>query len=160
MFSKKNLCNFSSCFLQATCCSFSEDIHFLFEVAWYLLLIFQFQTCLLHNAQIVPLFDDDGDDEKTSSESVSDSANEVSRFVGGGIGALCFTGGSRNIERTRLDATFFFPLPKVVVRSSSWKWYSHTYILLFGFLSWKESAPLFLRNAPTHSVISFLDLLL
>ena len=92
------------------------------------------------------LQNDEDDDDQTSSGSVSDSTNEVIRFFGGGLVAFCFTGCSLNIEGTLPALTFFFPLPKVVVRSSSLKWNSHTYILLFGFFTSKESAPPFLRR--------------
>ena len=89
--------------------------------------------------------DDDDDDDKTSSDSVSELTNEVSRFFDGGLVA-CFNGYSLNIEGTLPALTFFFPLPKVVVRSSFLKWNLHTYIFLFGFFTSKGYAPLFLQT--------------
>ena len=124
-------------FLQATYCSISEGIHFLFEVAWFLLSIFQFQALLRQDSD--GSFPNDGDNEdSTWSDSSSDSTNEVDRFFGSGLVAFGFTGCYLNIEGTLPALTFFFPLPKVVVRSSSLKWNSRTYILLFGFLHQKN----------------------
>ena len=87
-------------------------------------------------------FADDDDDDNTSSDSVL----EVNRLFGGGLVAFCFTDCSLNIEGSLRDKTFFFPLTKVVVESSSTQWNSHMYILWFGFFTRKESEPPLLRT--------------
>ena len=131
-------------FLQ-TYCSFSEGIHFLFWVAWFLLSIFQFQTLLQHKTQMVLFLMMATMVIKLDLTSVSDSTNEVGRFFGGGLGAFCFTGCSLNIEKKNPVLTFFFPLPKLVVRSSSWNG-TRTHICFYlGFTS-NESAHPFLRT--------------
>ena len=48
--------------------------------------------------------DDDDNDDKTSSNLVSDSTNEVSRFFSGGLVAFHFTGSSKNIKGTLSQA--------------------------------------------------------
>ena len=92
-----------------------------FGVACFFLSIFQFQTLLRHNTQMV-------------------------FFLWWWSCSFLFHCLLSEYWRNSPSLNFFFPLPKVAVRSSFLKWNSHTYIFLFGFFTSKGYAPPFRRT--------------